>query len=501
LFRAVERLRGKKQRVSAADAIAAHALAEGLGALRGHAVLCRVDVLDGLAGALVKDGLDAPLPWSRRGTLLPGTDPLLVEIVQAFSGDREGRLAEATPRPPLVKDAFEALGRVGIAVDKVPAPVEIDLAERHGIEQSWVLHRLRLLAIPGFERVRAPSFARGDTRLAETWRVHRLLETEAALIEAAAYGATLEAAAAAKLEDLLGAARGIAELSALLFEAALAGIHALAGRLVGEIRRVVGEEPSMEALGGALSRMLSLWKQDTALGAPASSSRGVTAELGEAIAAAFDRGLWLLEGISGPELPASPPQIAAVIALRDTLRHAERALGLDRARALAVMQRRAHDRDAPPAIRGAGLGFLWSAGFYADEVAAEAEATGASRAAARPAIFGDFLAGLFALAREEVLRAESLLGALDAVIGELGRDDFLVAIPSLRLSFAYFPPREKERIARKIMTLHGGPASSVRHLLHLSVDAATTVRGMEVDAAVQATAARYGLDDDAGEET
>src|SRR5262249_20838603 len=125
------------------------------------------------------------------------------------------------------------------------------------------------------------------------------------------------------------------------------------------------------------------------------------AELGEAIAASFDRGLWLMEGISGPGAPASPPQIAAVAALHEALRHGERALGLDRARALAVMHRRAHDRAAPPALRGAALGFLWSAGRDEDAVRAEQEATAAARAAAHPATFGDFLAGLFALGREQ----------------------------------------------------------------------------------------------------
>ena len=85
LFRTVKHLREKKQRVSPADAIAAKTLAEGLRMLRGHRVLTRIDVLDGLAGALVKDALDAPLPWTRRGVLLPGTDPMLVEMVAAFS--------------------------------------------------------------------------------------------------------------------------------------------------------------------------------------------------------------------------------------------------------------------------------------------------------------------------------------------------------------------------------------------------------------------------------
>ena len=457
MFRAVERLRDKKQRVSAADAIAAAALAQGLGALRGHAALARVDVLDGLAGALVKDGLDAPLPWSRRGRILPRTEPLLVEIVQAFSGERVGRLAEGTPRPPLVADAFDALARAGIAVGATPATVDLSLTDPRGLGQSRVLHRLRVLGVPGFDRVRAPSFERArEAHLGETWRVQRVLDADAALIEAAAYGATLEAAAAAKLEERIAAARGLAALAALLFEAALVGIHTLAGRLLDEIRRVAGDEPSFEALGAALARLLSLWKHDTLLGAAGA------AELGEAITASFDRGLWLLEGISGPTLPASPPEIAAVAALRDTLRHAEKPLGLGRARALAVMHRRAHDREAPPALRGAGLGFLWSAGHYAAPEQAEAEATTAARAAAHPATFGDFLAGLFALAREEVARAPGLLAALDAVVAGLGRDDFLVAIPSLRLSFGYFPPREKEQIAREIVALHGGPAAAAR---------------------------------------
>src|SRR5262249_50064453 len=156
--------------------------------------------------------------------------------------------------------------------------VDLALTDPRGIDQSRVLHRLRLLGIPGFTRTRAPSFTRGETHLGETWQVQRVLDADAALIEAAAYGATLEAAAAARLEEGFGGARGIAELAALLFEAALTGVHALASRLVAEIRRVVGEEPSFEALGGALSRMLSLWKHDTLLWAP-------SAELGEAIAA------------------------------------------------------------------------------------------------------------------------------------------------------------------------------------------------------------------------
>src|SRR5262249_52811932 len=163
------------------------------------------------------DGLDAPLPWSRRGRILPRTEPLLVEVVHAFSGDRVGKLAEGTPRPPLVRDAFDALARAGIEVRGTPSKVDLLLTDPRGLEQSRVLPRLRVLGIPGFHRARAPKFTRSETHLGETWQVQRVLDADAALIEAAAYGATLEAAAAAKLEEHLTRARGIEALAALLF--------------------------------------------------------------------------------------------------------------------------------------------------------------------------------------------------------------------------------------------------------------------------------------------
>jgi hypothetical protein len=494
MFHAIQHLRAKRQRVSPADAIAAATLAAGLAAIRGHGALARVDVLDGLAGALVKDGLDAPLPWSRRGRILAKTEPLLVELVRAFSGDRVGKLAPGTPRPPLVADVEAALREADIATGAAVTALDVALTEPHGLARSRVLHRLRVLGVPGFVRTRAPSFARGDTRLSERWSCQWTIEADAALIEAAAYGATLEAAAAAKLEEAVGRSSGLADLSALLFEAALVGIHTLAARLLDDIRRVVGAEPSLGTLGASLTSLISLWKHDVLLGAAG------TAPVGEAVAAAFDRGLWLVEGLSGPTLPAQREDVGAVVALRDALRHAEQALGLDRARAIAVMRRRAHDRDAPPALRGAGLGFLWSAGAYGDLAEAEAEATTAARAAAHPATFGDFLVGLFALAREDVLRARGLIAALDAVLADLGHDDFLVAIPALRLAFGYFPPREKELIAREVAALHGDATADGRALVTLDVAPEVVLSGLALDARATAVARRFGLADEASAE-
>ena len=482
LFDTIQHLRRKKQRVSPADAIAALTLASGLKTLRGHVELARIDVLDGLAAAIVKDALDAPLPWNRRGMLASGTDPMLVEMVSAFSGERVGKLARGTPRPPLVADAHEQLERAKLTPQRVPASLVIPLVDPAGLARSRVLHRLRVLKIPGFSLTRQPSLARSGTELSEQWSISAQLDAESALIEASAFGATLEDAAAARLEEGVRHASGIRVLAELLGEAALVGISTLTDRLVAEVRRVAATEPNFGELGAALGKLLALYNHGILL-----ESTGATI-LGETIAAAFERGLWLFEGIDGK---AGAAEVDGAIALRDALRFGGPKLAVDGPRAEAVMRRRATDPAAPPAVRGASLGFLWSTRAEVDD----AQAAAAVRGTARPDTLGDFLTGLFALAREEVLRSPTLLGVVDDVVVPMTRDDFLVAIPSLRLAFSYFPPREREQIAKKVLALHDAAGGDIRSLTKLTVDPGVTMAGMRVDAAAEALARSYGLRD------
>jgi len=201
---AVKRLREKKQQVAPADVIAVQLLAEGLQRLRGHVVMSRTDLLDGLAGALVKEALEAPLPWSQRGTIQAGVDPRVVEVVRAFSGEAKGKLHEDTPRPPLIADARGQLADLEL---EPPKDVEIRLDEEEGRAKSRVLHRLRVLGVSGFDRAAGPDWAT-DATFTEKWRLRERFETESDLIEAGAYGATLESAAAARLEEKMLAAKG-----------------------------------------------------------------------------------------------------------------------------------------------------------------------------------------------------------------------------------------------------------------------------------------------------
>ncbi|MBT2211624.1 DUF5682 family protein [Actinomadura sp. NEAU-AAG7] len=482
----VARLRGRGQVVSTADLIAARTLTEGLTRLRGHRSPARTDLLDGLVSALVTSDLDERLPWTARGVPASASHPAVAEMVAALSGERVGRLHPGTPAPPLVHDAAAELERLGL--DR-GGRLAVKLTEKRGLERSRALHRLRVLGVPGFDRESGPDTG-ADLVLEERWRVapHDAASRMSALVEAGAYGPTLLDAAAAALEErmaLAGTDMGV--LAAVLFDAALCGCAGQSERIAAGIAAGIAGSSDVAALGVALEVVLGLWRHDRVLGTARSPLFGTVIE------ECAVRLLWLVEGVRGGAAPADLGRLRAVAALRDALLHAAAPLGLDRAAALAVGRRVAADPDAPPDLRGAAFGLARSLGDTGDTARAV-------RGAASPRVLGDWLAGLFALAREEVLDpAAAVLAVLDELVAAAGEEDFLVALPALRQAFAFFPPRERETIARGLMERRG-VRGSARALLRSPADPMAVAEARALEARVDAALAAAGLTGPTGDE-
>jgi hypothetical protein len=77
----------------------------------------------------------------------------------------------------------------------------------------------------------------------------------------------------------------------------------------------------------------------------------------------------------------------------------------------------------------------------------------------------------------------------------------LIAIPSLRLAFAYFPPKEREKIAERIVGMRGRGSELAHDMVRSSVPVNVTLRGVELEARAGARASRYALTDDLDGET
>jgi hypothetical protein len=468
------RLRGRGQAVSTADLIAARTLSEGLARLRGHPHPARTDILDGLASALISDDLDQPLPWARRGPLAPGAHPVVVEMVAALSGDRSGRLHPDTPEPALVRDVDAEMLRLGLDHE---GPVGLDLTDSRDRARSQALHRLRTLGVPGFARISGPESG-ADALLDERWELTIRDERRSVLIEAGAYGSTLRDAATARLTEMIADGADPGSLAAVLFDAALCGISDLSERLTELIAASIGNTRELGPLGPALATVLGLWRHDTVLGTARSPMYAAV------IDSAVTRVLWLAEGLHGGPAPADPGRLHAIVAVRDALLHAGEVVTTGRDIAREVMARISADRTAPPDLRGAAFGFGWSLGAADDPLWALRGASGAGT-------LGDWLAGLFALARDEVLADGSeLLDTLDGLVSTM--PDFLEGLPALRQAFAYFPPREREQIARHLLARRQ-LTGSARALLRTTADPLLIAEASALEEKVDRILARQGL--------
>ncbi|MFF8808438.1 DUF5682 family protein [Streptomyces omiyaensis] len=505
------RLRDRGHPVSTAALVAAGASAAALAALRGHPVPGRLDLLDSLAGALVTEALDEPLPWTRRGPLRAGSHPAVVEMVAACCGDRVGRLHPDTPVPPLVHDVAGRLAALGL---DGTAPVTLRLTAPDGLERSRVLHRLRVLGVPGYERTAGPADGT-DPVVEERWEPRPGAGREAALVEAGAYGARLDDAALVALGDRArAAADDCGALAAVLFDTVVCGATHLAGPLVTRLRAGLASASAPGPLGSALATALGLWRHDRVYGVARDPL------LAAAVDTAVTRLLWLVEGTApggrGPSGGPDRTRLRALVAVRDALLHAAPLLSVSRETAAGVFRRVAADPAAAPDLRGAAFGLVRVLSHPPRPGAgAEPGVADAVRAVAAPAVLGDWLAGLFAVAREELADGDgptgdgrageghagdggtgagggTLVGVLDELVVAMSGTDFLIALPALREAFAWFPPVERERIAARLIERRG-LRGSARALLRTTADPLDLARARTLEDHVSRTLDGLGL--------
>ena len=464
-------LRERGQAASSADLIAVETMARGLASLRGHPQVWRVDLVDGITGALVKEELD-----------LGCGHPMLDAVLEVFRGDRRGVLAEGTRLPPLVHDVERVLAELDLVPRVKRREIELDLEGAGDLARSQVLHCILGLEIDGFSLVGGSDLAARDdlVRVWERWELRWSPEYDATCIKAAIYGPNLADAALARLTERARQIERDAEAAALLLlDASLMGLANLAGDLHQQLARIVAVDGSFFSVTGAVEHLLYLYRYDAVLGTCGQEP------VGSLLAEAFARGLWLLEGLgSAPGLEQD--LLRGLGVLLETFERCGEALGLDRQEVVGVLLRVSVDPGQGSTGRGAAVGAMWSLGEADMEAVRDA-----IQFFADPEQLGDFLAGLFCLARETVQRHPELVLGLDGVMMAFDEEEFLSALPSLRMAFTYFTPREKHHLAATLMQALGLGGVAPLAPLQVPVEAAARVHAFE--GRLASTLARHGL--------
>ena len=428
-------LRERGQRVSTADLVAVESTALGLAAMRGHSEVWRWDLVDAVVGALVKEEL-----------AIGGEHPFLDAVHEALRGNRRGTVAAGARVPPLVQDIRQTLASLNLEPPLRPRELELNLHEPQARRQSEVLHRLRILQIAGFVRPGGTALARREdlAQLWEQWRLHWSPDYESSAIEAARYGPRLVEAAQERLLELAKTLQRNAESAALLLlDAALAGLPRLCSDLQQQLLTIIRQDANFFANTAALDHLLYLFRYDEVL---ATTNRD---DIGMLLRETFVRGMWLLESV-GQVSGKDRDIVDGVSALVQTLEAAHDYLGDLRDELLDVLVRVQQDVTQLPVTRGAAWGGLWSLG-----ATDAAHAAAALSQFADPEQLGDFLTGLFGLAREAVQRNPQLVASIDRLLVGYSEQQFHQALPSLRLAFTYFTPREKHYLAATLLQTLG----------------------------------------------
>lgn len=451
------RLRQHKLPASTADMAAAHLHAMALAQLRGHTLPLRTDWLDAIAGSLIKEALNAPLPWSYRGVIHPDTDPILVTLIDTLAGDGFGKLAPSTPQPPLPKDVTCELERTGISL-----PAELTL--NRFTPMDWRKVRCYI----GWQYWRSQVVRQQGSTLSlagngeECWKLTRPLSQHAALIEAACFGATLQEAARHKLEADMLDAGGIGCITTCLSQAALAGLASFSQQLLEQLTLLIAQENQFAEMGQALEVLYALWRLDEISGMQGAQILQMT------LCAAIDRTLWLCESNGRPDEKEFHTHLHSWQALCHILRDLHSGVnlpGVSLSAAVALLERRSQAIHAPALDRGATLGAL----MRLEHPNASAEAALTMLAQLSPAQSGEALHGLLALARHQLACQPVFIAGFSSHLNQLSDADFINALPDLRAAMAWLPPRERGTLAHQVLEhyqLVQLPVSALQMPLH-----------------------------------
>jgi hypothetical protein len=493
----VARLRRAQVPLSTADLLAFERSAAALAALRGHAVPLRVDLLDALQSAVVKEALEVPAPWSNERRLGAHHHPVLREALLALTGDGAGRLHGDTPLPPLLHDVRQRLAALDLQIERTAHQLVLDRRRAEDSPRAHLLWQLRCLQVSGVQLVetKAPRAARGLARelaFEEHWRLQQTERWYPDLIEAAMHGATLEAAARQALLRQVADAQGDAKvLAQCLMQAIRAGLLDMGHELAQQLREGIGSSHDHGALAHAAQSLAAIveagfWGDDP------------RALLEDTLALMAGQLLWLLEGRDGagsPQLLEADVHAAAVF---DTLLRLHLP-ALDGGFVRQTMARLARSPSKPPALRGAALGVAFQHDALVDDAkangaqAARDEVIAITRAMPPRDALGDFLYGLFSCARALASESDGIVRAIHAALDGMGVEDFLVALPALRSALGWFPPRERGALAAHVARLLGLDAGQRQRLLRLHDGTEALLDARRVEAQAMAWANQIGL--------
>jgi hypothetical protein len=443
LVRAAEVLRRDGLPVSSAHVIEATRLADALATLRGRPVPGLTEVTDAALAVLCEG------------------DVLRLELIQRrlVVGERLGAVPAGTPGVPIARDVAAAQRRLRLPPDPVPRDIDLDLRRDIDLQRSRLLHRLGLLGVDW--GVGLPG-RRGKGTFREPWRLAWQPEFAVDLVEASAYGTTVQEAATARVAEQAAQAGTLADVTGLVERCLLAELPDALPAVLRALDDRMARDHDVVHLMDALPPLARTLRYGDVRGTDLPALRGVTDSLVTRICVGLPAAVTGLGDAAAAEMRDRIDAVHAAVGLLDEppesgARHDAPDADGQRGRELTA---RWHDvllalstrDDIAGLLAGRVNRLVLDAGLVGTEEAGRRMAlvltTGVPVARAAAWIEG-FLAGDGLL----LVHDERLLRLVDGWLTGIPPDAFVEVLPLLRRTFSEYPAPQRRQIGERAVRL------------------------------------------------
>ncbi|PZG09516.1 DUF5682 family protein [Nonomuraea aridisoli] len=443
-------LRDEGLAVSSAHVIESVRLAGGLAALRGRPLAGLGEVTE-----------------AARAVLCEGDD-LAVELIQRrmVVGDRLGHVSDGTPMVPLQRDLREQQRRLKLKPEALDREIDLDLRKPLDLDRSHLLHRLRLLGVEWG----TPGQARGKGTFRETWTLQWRPEHDLALIEHAALGTTVAAAAARRAADLAGdGSATLAGLTSLVERCLLADLPQALPEVLAALSAKAALDTDVTQLMAALPAMVRAHRYGDVRGTSVAGLAAIVRSMLERVCVGLPVAVTGLDDDAAASLLEHVDAVHSAVALLDdapapphpAADHpgpAEGAAGVGgspRERWMGTLRGISDRQDLHGLIEGRLTRILLDSGELDDAGDRMSRAMSRGQAPARAAAWVEgFLAGGGLL----LVHDPRLLGLVDDWLTGLSGDQFTDVLPLLRRTFGGFPAPERRAIGERLRATGPGAA-------------------------------------------
>jgi len=427
-------LRERDLAVSTAHVIDAVRLAEHLASLRGRP----------LAGL-------AEVDEATRAVLCEG-DPVSARFVteHLVVGELLGSVSEDVPTVPLEADLARTCRTLRLRREAQPRSLDLDLRRPTDHRRSTLFHRLRLLGIDWARP--AASDVRGTGTFRETWRVAWQPELSVAMVEAATWGTTVPAAAAARVEQQAAEAT-LPRLTRTLETALKADLPDSSTVLLRALDQRAAVDADVLHLMEALPALVRAQRYGDVRGTDVAALSRVSAALVLRICTGLPQAVSSLDEEGAATLRRHVDAVQAAVSLAAGGGD-PRAVEAQR-RWLATLTALVERADVHGLLVGRMVRVLRDAGRLDDAPARLHRALSVGVPAAQKAGWVD---GFFADGALLLIHDADLLALLTAWVRELSAQEFVDVLPLVRRTFGAFSPAERRQIATRVAS-GGGPAA------------------------------------------